>query len=491
MALKGSVVTNSCEGRSVTLNWSASQSIANNDTTVSWSLVGSGPFSGWVEVGEIRITANDVQRYYRKSTVHTQCYNGTVLASGSFTVPHNTDGSGSLSISVEAGIFYYAINCSGDGDFTLNTIPRASAISSAANVTLGNACSVKWTPNSNTFKFKVKFTIGEYDSGWSSSFITPASTSAYTYAGFTIPLIVANQITDATTGVMTVSLNTYDSSGNKLGSTTTKTFTVTVPSSIKPTISAFTATRIDNTVPASWGIYVQDKSQCKLQITAAGAYGSEIKAYSIKQGSNTLFSAASGTTEIISTSGSITYTATVTDSRGRTATATVSITVYAYNLPSITSVLSQRCLQGGTLYDEGTYIKATGSISYASCNGKNTVSLNVRYKVDNGSTWSSPVPFVSGTPVVIAGDASIDHSYQVMYEISDAFTTVQMIDMLSTAFTTMDFKKGGKGVAIGKVSEYDDLFDVGMEAKFHKGLVLVDEHGTEYDVLQILKNLLN
>lgn len=121
----------------------------------------------------------------------------------------------------------------------------------------------------------------------------------------------------------------------------------------------------------------------------------------------------------------------------------------------------------------------------------NSATAKVYFKKPEDASWSAGVAFSSNVPVVIAGSASIDSSYQVMYEVTDAFTTVQFIDMLSTAFTTMDFKKGGKGVAIGKVSEYDNLFDVGMPSKFHEGLVLVDEHGTEYDVLQILKNLLN
>ena len=136
-------------------------------------------------------------------------------------------------------------------------------------------------------------------------------------------------------------------------------------------------------------------------------------------------------------------------------------------------------------------IKATGVFSFASCNSKNSVTAKVYFKKPEDPSWSTGVAFSSNVPVVIAGSASIDSSYQVMYEVTDAFTTVQFVDMLSTAFTTMDFKMGGKGVAIGKVSEYDNLFDVGLPSKFHDGLVLVDEHGTEYDVLQILKNLLN
>jgi len=483
MALSGSVTTSSSEGRSVTLNWSASQSIANNTSTVSWSLVGSGSFSGWVQVSEIRVTINGSQQYYRSSSNHTQCYNGTQLASGSLTISHATDGTKSFSITVEAGIYQWAINCSGSGSFTLNTIPRASSISSVtSSVTVdgSNSVTVNISRNSTAFTHKVKFAFGSYSQEY---------TGVATSKSYTPPMTWLNAIPNATSGTATVTVTTYNGS-TQIGSAVSKNFTVNVPSSVVPTLGTFSATIVNNTVPSSWGIYVQDKSQCKLQISnASGAYSSTIKAYSIKQGSTTLSTSSSVTTPVLAVTGGITYTATITDSRGRTASKTVSIQVYAYVPPSVTSALSQRCLQNGTLNDNGTYIKATGKFSFASCNGKNSATAKVYFKKPEDASWSTGVAFSSNVPVVIAGSASIDSSYQVMYEVTDAFTTVQFIDVLSTAFTTMDFKKGGKGVAIGKVSEYDNLFDVGLPSKFRNGLILVDSNGNEYDVLAIIKNL--
>jgi len=483
MALSGSVTTSSSKGRSVTLNWSASQSIANNTSTVSWSLVGSGSFSGWVQVSEIRVTINGSQQYYRSSSNHTQCYNGTQLASGSLTISHATDGTKSFSITVEAGIYQWAINCSGSGSFTLNTIPRASSISSVtSSVTVdgSNSVTVNISRNSTAFTHKVKFAFGSYSQEY---------TGVATSKSYTPPMTWLNAIPNATSGTATVTVTTYNGS-TQIGSAVSKNFTVNVPSSVVPTLGTFSATIVNNTVPSSWGIYVQDKSQCKLQISnASGAYSSTIKAYSIKQGSTTLSTSSSVTTPVLAVTGGITYTATITDSRGRTASKTVSIQVYAYVPPSVTSALSQRCLQNGTLNDNGTYIKATGKFSFASCNGKNSATAKVYFKKPEDASWSTGVAFSSNVPVVIAGSASIDSSYQVMYEVTDAFTTVQFIDVLSTAFTTMDFKKGGKGVAIGKVSEYDNLFDVGLPSKFRNGLILVDSNGNEYDVLAIIKNL--
>ena len=496
----GSFNSSTGVGLNLYVDWSSTINVAGNYSTVTMSTY-LKHYSLYVGARSDAYVKCDGQNYtYNTSAISYDGGSGqintTLLSSKTFTVYHNSDGT--KSIKLEAGWRFSGtysgqsigwIKC--EKTVTLDEIPRASSITSAGNITLGNACSVKWTPNSSSFKFKLKFTLGSYDSGWT-SFVTPNSTNAYTYTGFTVPLSVANQLPNNTTGTMTVSLNTYNSSGTQIGSTTTKTFTVTVPSTVKPSISAFTATRVNNTVPSTWGIYVQGKSQCTLEITAAGSYSSTIKTYSIKQGSTVLSSERTFTTNVLNTTGSITYTATVTDSRGRTASTTVSITVTAYSSPSFSQVLSQRCKQNGTLYDDGTYIRAFAKFTYSAI-GNNTLTAKVSFKrpEDPDDDWSSEETITTNTAKVIAGSASVDSSYQVKYRLQDQFNTVTYIDILSTAFTTMDFRMGGKGVAIGKVAEYDNLFDVGIPAKFRDGLILEDDHGNTYDVLQIIKNLVN
>jgi len=124
MALSGSVTTSSSHNRSVTVNWSATQDISKNQSKISWEIVGSGSGSGWVVVSELRLKIDGSQEFYRDTSHHTNCYQGTVLASGTKTITHGNDGKKSFSISIEAGIYQWAINCSGSGSFTLNNIPR-------------------------------------------------------------------------------------------------------------------------------------------------------------------------------------------------------------------------------------------------------------------------------------------------------------------------------------------------------------------------------
>lgn len=153
----------------------------------------------------------------------------------------------------------------------------------------------------------------------------------------------------------------------------------------------------------------------------------------------------------------------MTDSRGRTsAAATVSITVVAYSVPSFSSYNSQRCNSGGTISDDGTYIRATVSYSFASCSSMNTVTRSTYYRVAGTSTWTNAsTSFNSGTAFTFGSSKiSTETSYEVKYELTDAFTTISITDIVSTASVVMDFKSGGKGVAIGKVSETDNCFEV-------------------------------
>ena len=155
-------------------------------------------------------------------------------------------------------------------------------------------------------------------------------------------------------------LETLDTSGTSLGSYSYG-FTITAPSSVVPTISSVTASPVnDNSVISGWGIYVYGKSKAKLTINgAAGAYGSTIRSYSITTSPNVgSASAASYTTGLLYSSGTITVTAKVTDSRGRTATKTTTFSVYAYSAPYFSSVESYRCNSSGARDDVGgTYAR--------------------------------------------------------------------------------------------------------------------------------------
>lgn len=469
MASSGSITTNEKEGRSITLSWTlSSQSIEKNTSTIAWTLKGSGSSGGgsWVMSGAFKAVINGTTVY--SSDTRIQLKKDQVIASGSTTIAHNTDGTKSFSLSCQAGVYTYAVSVTASGTHTLNTIPRASSVS-ATNVNMGSATKITISRASSSFTHTLTYKFG-------SSTGTIVSKTTSTSVSWTPAISLANQIPKAVSGSCTITCDTYSAS-TKVGSKTC-TLTLTVPATVKPTITSLGVTKVDGTVPTDWGIYVQSKSKATLTINGAtGSYGSTISSYSISGGG---FSSteSSFTTGFLTTSGTITFTAKVTDSRGRVSDAkTVSISVVAYAAPSFTDYLSQRAISDGTANDDGTYIRSIISYSYSSCGNKNTLTRATYYKKSSASTWTNAnKSFSSGAAFVFGGGAiSTESSYDVKYIITDAFTTVTIYDTVSTAAVLMDFKAGGKGIAIGKVAEKDNTVEIAnnWELEIH-GKKLID-----------------
>ncbi len=368
---------------------------------------------------------------------------------------------GSKSVSIGASFTCYTLDGKGGSGWSVNasqtvalhTIPRTSSIS-MPNTEMGSAGTISISKASSSFTSTVTYSFGN-TSG------TIATKSSASSISWTPPISLASQIPNSTSGTCTLTCYTYN--GNTLVGTSTTTLTLSVPASVKPTLTSITAERVDGTVPSSWGIYVQYKSKATLSINGAtGVRGSTITAYSIT-GGGVSSTQSSVTTGFLTTSGSITFTGKVCDSRGRWSDeATVTIEVVAYSSPRFVSYNTQRCTSAGASSANGTYAKGKVSYYFWSCSGKNTLTTSVAYKKSTDSTYTDAgVTFTSGTEFIFGGgNLSVDYSYDIRYTLTDAFGTVTVIDSLSTASVLMDFKAGGTGLAVGKVSETDNCFEV-------------------------------
>ena len=493
MALSGKVETSAWAADSgstwkVVLNWTATQSIANNTSTISWNIKVSTGSGGYVVVSEIRAKIAGEEVYYRSHDNHTNGYNGTQIASGTKTITHNTDGTKSVSMSIEAGIYQWAINKSGSNTFTLDTIPRASSITSASNKTLGNACSIKWTPNASTFKYKVKFSLGSW-SYTTPSFISPASTSEYTYDDYTLPLDVAKQLPNATTGTMTAYLYTYNSSGTQIGSTASKTFTVTVPSSIKPSISSVSAELVNsNSVINGWGVAVAGYTKVKVSASASGSYSSTISSFTISGGYSTTQNGTSlaYTGGVISSSGSKTFTVVAKDSRGRSSDSksATAITFYAYSKPTVSSFTVARSSSNA----KKVVVKANWTFS--SVNSKNAATATLYYKKSSNTSWTTYGTIAKNTNVTLTNDFEETSSYNFKVVVTDSLSnSAQEEGFVSTIEVTMDFRAGGKGLGIGKIAESDNL-EIAFDTIFMGNVYIQNDDGTKTSLADYIRSLI-
>ena len=385
-------------------------------------------------------------------------------------VSHASDGAKTVEISAVGGIDGTTLSSTDCGaSVTLDTIPRASAISFAANKTLGNTCEVKWYPKAAAFRYKLKFSLGAWS--YTTGVIHPNQTTLYTYKGYTIPLAVANQITDSAKGTMTVELYTYSDSGatTQVGSTDTDTFAVTVPnnSSTKPTVT-LVLNPVSSLGSAFSTLFVQGKSKVKATtFTGTGKYGATISSYSLTvQGKSY---SAPYQSDYLETAGEITVTAKVTDSRGYYTEVNHTITVLPYNAPDIlpasgdSAIVCARCKADGTLAENGTYLRIRAKRSYSklTSNGvqKNFCTIRYRYRPESTKTYSGWITLLAaddtGADTVDSGAiagvvSSTDTAYFVQIGVVDTIGEADAYQAsIPTDFVTVDIPKEYEGRSIG------------------------------------------
>lgn len=161
MASNGSFTTNAYAGiRSITFNWwVVSQDISGNFTDIGWNFTGSGSHANsWYYVlnGYLNINGS---RVYTQNSTKVQLYVGTVLASGTTRIYHNSDGSKSFGADGGGTIYNYGTYQRGSGSWSLPTIPRASSITSSADYTKGDAVTVTVSRASGNFTHTIEFVV--------------------------------------------------------------------------------------------------------------------------------------------------------------------------------------------------------------------------------------------------------------------------------------------------------------------------------------------
>ena len=430
----------------------ASQNVANNTSTISFSfqlapIQSSWNWELWGDKVSYAITINGSK--YTGTIPNYDGYATVTLHSGSFPVTHNSDGTKTISFSFSVtdttGQTYTSGNASASGTLTLTTIPRATTpVLSSATVTMGNSVTITMTPASSTFKHKIRYSFGSItESVVGLSIGENFTATGTTTATLTPPTSLGSQVPTAMGGNCTVTCYTYTSSGTHIG-TTTVILTLNVPS-YTPTIDELVLT--GNNLLSS--TYVQGKSTLTVEIDAFSSYGATITSYSSVVDGKT-YSGQTFTTSVL-TNGTKTVKTTVTDSRGKTVTTTHSgFTVYEYANPYISTFTLAR-------QTDGTTVIATLVGGVSSVNSKNAKTFAITL---NGvtKTITSGTNTVNGTATFTG--VSTDKTFEAVAKITDSYTNVSKTAILPTVAVTMDFYKDGNGIALGKVAEEGNLFDV-------------------------------
>lgn len=417
-------------------------SIANNTSTVSFSFTMSAITNSY----DWNYTSKCVTA---KCTINGSTYTKQIykyggsgslaLASGSLTVPHNPDGSKTISMSISVsdgiGASYTTGNASGSSTLTLTTLPRVSDLSlnkttvPADGVTTVIATATK---KSSAFTDTLAVKLGSYSKDITSG------------TAFTIPKDWINAITE-TSAVATVTVTTK--TGTTVIGSKSAELTVTVPDDVKPTINSITASEAVSSVTSAFGNrFVKTLSQLNVSINASGIYGSTIKSYATSlDGVNYVGQAFNS--NALNKAGSLEIKTTVTDSRGRKATLSKTINVVDYASPTITSMTYYPCDSAGKENSGGTYTKVLISGKVASVDSQNIKTLLLKYKATSGESYtvrSLTVPDWTFNVETIIANTDPSVTYEYIADLTDKIGTTSYA--ISTGVPVISRLAGGKGI---------------------------------------------
>lgn len=444
MATNGSFTTTSCEGRSLTFNWSVkSQNVANNQTTINWSLVGSGSYTyGWVTCGNFKVTIDGKQVYY--SATRLNVYSGTTVASGTYTFTHDNSGNKSFTAYAEAGIYYVAVNCSGSGTWSLPSIARNATITNAPNFNDEANPTITYTNPAGTNVSSLQACI----SLTGSSSDVPYRDISKTGTSYTFNLTTAerNTLRQATTGksrTVYFYIKTIIN-GTTLYSSYGVTFSIV---NGNPTIGTVTYQDSNATTVAITGNnqqIIQNQSALQLNIGTVTAlkYATiskvqySINGYTVDITNSYTNPVAIGT---INYSTNFNLNVIVTDSRGFVTTKSITVTMLAWKLPYATINIARQ----SNFYAETDMLV---NAYFSSVDSHNSVTIQYKYRKTSDSTYSSPVTIANNTQVTASFDNQYDYDFQFI--ITDLFGSTTYNVVLPKGIPLVFFDRNLNSVGI-------------------------------------------
>lgn len=402
-------------------------SIENNTSTVSWQLWLERA-SSWAydllneSLAEVEINGQSVLRQYVSFDLRNSDW--VRFGSDTITIPHNDDGTKSISISTRL------TNVAGMGDIgkingtvNLSTIPRASAIRSVSSTELGQPITVSIDKKAAAFRHQVWWSVN--GSEW-----IDLGQNHDTSVQFTVPIDYANRITNSDTGTVDVCVRTLQGDTIIGRDVYLNGTSILVPKNIVPTLENVTAveriSKIAEIIPK--GNFVKGKSTIRLEaVGAKGIHGSTIVSTELSLG-NLVVRASQGDFPA-NNSGTVTAVAKITDSRGRTATKSIQINIVDYYAPKILAFLANRAGNGTNKTITSTVL---ANVSPLILNGSNInrYNLKIQYSEKNSNRWLDAVSLTAQTVEKINRQIdsgayyALDKSYNIRLVIQDRVSEI-------------------------------------------------------------------
>lgn len=459
MASSGTLKTTGYDGRYLKFSWTVkSQSIANNTSTVSWTLTGAGTggSASWYKAGPFKVTINGTTVY--QSSTRINLYDGTVVSSGDYLITHNTDGTKSMSVAVEAAIYTAAVNCKGNNSWDLPAISRFATITSAPDFTDEENPMMEYQNqagnNVSTLQAAISFDGTTADISYRN---IPKSGDSYTFV-FTDAERTKFQTATASKKSISVYylLKTVINGTTNIDKKKAKFQIVNA----KPTVTSCTYADSNATTTAITGndqVIIRNNSNLKVAVSGMAALkGATLQSVVVTVNGIDKAGTISGDSSIIdigkiNVSANVDATITVTDSRGFSTVKKLPMTVQNWVLPTAIITAARK----NNFYD-ATDLTINGK--YSGLGGKNTLTVQYQYKRKIDSSYGKLTAVTNNSTTTL----TLDNKFQwdVRVKLTDLLgsTTYNLVVDKGVPIMFIDREKSSVGV--GSFPTRENSFEV-------------------------------
>lgn len=276
-----------------------------------------------------------------------------------------------------------------------------------------------------------------------------------TSTSFSVPLSSWSQVTNKNKITFQIEATAVTTSG--VGTTARTTVYAVADQSMAPMFNL--------SVSPSTGA-IQGVTTVSISISGESfKYGASVASRSINADGRSSGGSSLSITPI--SNGAIAVSATVKDSRGLSTTKTATFSVTAYSPPVLRSFNVARVNSSGAADPEGTSVRF--SVVWESGSGDTgSNTCTVKYRRAGVGAYVDCGEVISGEEYGITGVAfSTDYEYEFIAVIADKHRPIEKSVILERGFFTLDFKKGGDGMAIGQACTEPGL-TINMPTKFKK-----------------------
>ena len=445
MATSGTFKTSAYEGACLKFDWTLkSQSTANNQSVISWTLKGAGIRSGyWYMAGPFKCVINGTTVY--QSSARIKLYTGTLVASVELAIGHDNNGSKSFGAYAECAIYTSAVNCKGSGSWSLPDIGRASQPSlntwpnNSPNFNIGDTIVVHMNRKSTVFTHTVVLKLGSYS--------YTIGTGVTDNISLDTDMIASNlyaQMPNSNSMTGEIAVTTYSGS-TAIGTSSCAIIAHVVNSN--PTFNVEYEDSNSKTVAITENnqYIIRNNSTLKISVSNAQALNSAtLKAITAVVNGNAYAGTLSGSTGVVNVgmvniSSDAKVTVKLTDSRGNEGIKEITVLVYDWTLPSAIIKLNRK----SNYYSESIL---NVNANYASIGGKNEVTIKYRTKKVANSTFSIYTTIQDNTDTNFTADNEFEWNVQVNVADNLGNTTYNLILPKGIPIAYVDIKKYSFGV---------------------------------------------